>query len=158
MPVEDSHEYQLDTPEGLAQWKALIPGDGLIYLQVGKEQRTFSISMMHQLRCLDILRSDIVEIKKQHATLPDTGMSRHCLNYLRQMILCRADLHLESVRSERGIHQGVRTCRNWDIVYREVERNQEDYMQWQRKSQGEIGFADITFGENHDVDEQTFPL
>jgi hypothetical protein len=49
--------------------------------------------MFHQLDCLGI-------IAKQYAEhTPLTDLTRHCVNYLRQCILCLADNRLESVRA-----------------------------------------------------------
>ncbi|KAG2151243.1 uncharacterized protein EDB93DRAFT_1103191 [Suillus bovinus] len=90
MAFEDSVHYQMNTEDGRAEWASLTPGNGLVYLG---EQRghPFSISMFHQLRCLDILREDIVRANSSAA------LSRHCLNYLRQMIMCRSDAQLENI-------------------------------------------------------------
>jgi len=89
MTFEDSVHYQMDTEDGRAEWASLIPGSGLVYL--GEQHHPFSISMFHQLRCLDILREDIVEGNS------NTTLRHHCLNYLRQMVMCRGDTELETI-------------------------------------------------------------
>lgn len=87
MAFEDSVHYQINTEDGRAEWASLIPGNGLVYL--GEQPgHPFSISMFHQLRCLNIIREDIVGAGRNAA------LSRHCLNYLRQMIMCRSDAQL----------------------------------------------------------------
>ncbi|KAH9058109.1 hypothetical protein EDB87DRAFT_1744281 [Lactarius vividus] len=53
----------------------------------------FSISLFHQLRCLDVIRHDIIEALPQE----ESELSRHCLNYMRQMALCRTDLAVDPV-------------------------------------------------------------
>lgn len=46
----------------------------------------------------------------------------HCMNYLRQMSMCQANLHLESVRSDVGpkitdLTRGGYVCRDWRMTY-----------------------------------------
>jgi hypothetical protein len=125
MAFEDSVHYQTNTEDGRAEWASLTPGDGLIYL--GEQPGyPFSISMFHQLRCLDILREDIVGASSNAA------LSRHCLNYLRQMIMCRGDTQLENIllSSKENSSQpvfvrpGSYVCSNWNLVLEEVKKNQ----------------------------------
>ncbi|KAH7912745.1 hypothetical protein BJ138DRAFT_1147540 [Hygrophoropsis aurantiaca] len=133
MGIEDSSRYDPDTPEGRAEWEVLIPGDGIIHL--GEQGRPFSISMFHQLRCLDILREGMVEATKAGHPIDDPSASalhQHCLNYLRQMIFCRSDTYLESLLGSRNpganlVLPGVYQCNNWDAVYEEVRKNQDDF-------------------------------
>lgn len=54
------------------------------------------------------------------ATIPHL---QHCMNYIRQMVLCGADLTHESAESE-GV--GVtHTCRDWNAAYETVNDNYE---------------------------------
>ncbi|KAG1793515.1 uncharacterized protein HD556DRAFT_510485 [Suillus plorans] len=125
MAFEDSVHYQINTEDGRAEWASLTPGNGLVYL--GEQPgRPFSISMFHQLRCLDIIREDIVGADSNAA------LSRHCLNYLRQMIMCRSDAQLENIllASKEDslqpffVRPGTYVCNNWNSVLEEVKRNQ----------------------------------
>jgi hypothetical protein len=125
MAFEDSVHYQINTEDGRAEWASLIPGNGLVYL--GEQPgHPFSISMFHQLRCLNILREDIVGAES------NTALSRHCLNYLRQMIMCRGDAQLENIllASEDNsshpafVQTGSYMCSNWNFVLEEVKKNQ----------------------------------
>ncbi|KIL71222.1 hypothetical protein M378DRAFT_154723 [Amanita muscaria Koide BX008] len=112
---ENTKHYELDTEQGAREWEALVPGDGVVYL--GPEKEPFSVSLFHQLKCLDVLRREIVDGKR-------TEVARHCLNYIKQMILCRGDVHLESFNYASHIdpidQSGEWECRDWDAVYREV--------------------------------------
>ncbi|KAJ6620262.1 major facilitator superfamily domain-containing protein [Mycena sp. CBHHK59/15] len=96
--VENTVHYQLNSSEADAEWAALVPPNGGI-VHVGPDRRPFMPSVFHQLRCLNILRQAYVS--DAHNTLPKhaklASQSRHCLNYLRQMIMCRANLRLEPV-------------------------------------------------------------
>ncbi len=53
------------------------------------------------------------------------------MNYLRQMIMCRANLRLEPVVDPFGVHAvdpwGKLTCRDWRNVYSAFEENQKAY-------------------------------
>ncbi|KAG1732944.1 hypothetical protein EDB19DRAFT_1239491 [Suillus lakei] len=122
MAFEDSVHYQINTEDGRAEWASLIPGGGLVYL--GEQHHPFSISMFHQLRCLNILREDIVGANSNAA------LSRHCLNYLRQMVMCRGDAQLENIlgstenSSQVFVQPGSYVCSNWNVVLEEVKKNQ----------------------------------
>ena len=78
MNIEPTKHYQLSGPSADAEWAALAPNNGI--LRLGPERRPYSVSLFHQLRCLDIIRRDIVG-----SLLPpedDGKLSRHCLNYM----------------------------------------------------------------------------
>ncbi|KAG2114519.1 hypothetical protein DEU56DRAFT_874300 [Suillus clintonianus] len=125
MAFEDSVHYEINTEDGRAEWASLTPGGGLVYLGE-QHNRPFSISMFHQLRCLDILREDLVGANGK------ADLSRHCLNYLRQMVMCRGDTQLENILVASKEHPSqdffVRTgsyvCSNWNSVLEEVKKNQ----------------------------------
>jgi hypothetical protein len=77
--------------------------------------------MFHQLRCLNVIRSAVAgdsSISQEHQT--------HCLNYLRQMVLCRGSTFTESIRGpveDREVVRESYTCRDWEAVYRELNNN-----------------------------------
>ncbi|KAF7792948.1 hypothetical protein EIP86_004051 [Pleurotus ostreatoroseus] len=118
-----TNRFQLDTVDGVAEWAAMIPGDGLVYL--GEHKRPFTISMFHQLRCLDIIRADLVRERSGDADLP-SALTRHCLNYMRQIVLCRGDTYLESFQYPNNKDpidkEALYECRDWEAVYDEVKR------------------------------------
>ncbi|KAI8962777.1 hypothetical protein F5Y11DRAFT_321522 [Daldinia sp. FL1419] len=77
------------------------------------------LAVFHQLHCLDALRhgywAAIDRIEPDHLAKP--GHIRHCIDYLRQSIMCHADTNLEPISPELGGVTGygfVRKCR--DIV------------------------------------------
>ena len=120
MPSNETVHFNLTSAEGVAEWSAIVPGLGLVYL--GHERTPFMLSMFHQLQCLDIVRRSIVNIGK-HDQEEDHALVHHCLNYLRQMILCRGDTLLEAVQdlvTSRIDEFGVYECGDWAIVYDEV--------------------------------------
>ncbi|KAJ7493679.1 hypothetical protein FB451DRAFT_1215114 [Mycena latifolia] len=118
MDVHNTENYQLNGSQADVQWEALIPSNGGL-VRLGPQNELFMVSMYHQLKCLDIIRRDYVEGSKgKNGTEP---LTRHCLNYLRQMVLCRGDRRLECVVDPFGEHavqvRGTQTCRDWTQVY-----------------------------------------
>lgn len=92
MTMDTSHSsrhYQLNSEVGIAEWSMLMPSGGHLVRQWGKnETQAYTLAMLHQLRCLDILRDDYV-------SRTPSRWRKHCLNYIRQTLLCFADTHLE---------------------------------------------------------------
>ena len=127
MFVEGTVHYGMEGAESDLQWDALTPGDGIIYL--GDDQ-PFSISMFHQLRCVNIIRREVIKVHQTNATAAPSTLSRHCLNYLRQMLLCNPNMHLDPLLgSRRNAHANAYMCRDWDAVYQEVRDNQRRHYQ-----------------------------
>jgi hypothetical protein len=127
MNIEPTKHYQLSGQAADAEWAALAPNNGILHL--GPQRQPYSVSLFHQLRCLDIIRRDIVGVLPPE----DSKLSRHCLNYMRQMVLCRADLAVDPVLG-RGVDARVRPdtnqCVDWRRVYEELEKNQREYARW----------------------------
>ncbi|KAI0953945.1 hypothetical protein AcW1_006738 [Taiwanofungus camphoratus] len=116
--------YGLDSE---LEWSALVPGNGLVY--VGTNHQPFMVSMMHQLRCIDVVRAQLV--KKEYRQM---DMARHCMNYIRQMILCRGDTFLDPYQYPSKINpldpHPVRRCLDWRAVYEAAENNQQEHVAW----------------------------
>lgn len=64
--------------------------------------------------------------------------TQHCLNYVRQMLLCAANVRLEPVKVGRGTgEEGLKVdglglehrCRDWSLIRKEVEENFERWPQ-----------------------------
>ena len=112
------------------EWAALLPSGGVV-VHLGPANRPFTVSMFHQLRCLDTVRRALA-VYKENGT-EASAPARHCLNYLRQMTLCRANTRLENVRdSSRYRHkvtvaETTYTCRDWNAVVDAAEENWSEY-------------------------------
>ena len=83
--------------------------------------------MFHQLHCIEKMRRALDNPDDPVATIPHL---QHCMNYIRQMVLCGADLTLEPTEFDemdgRSGATGVgvtHTCRNWSVVYDTVNEN-----------------------------------
>lgn len=136
MLIENTKRYQLDTEEGGQDWESLVPEDGgIVYVrnQDTGELETYTISMFHELRCLNVIRLELIRPSRFELPPPNELLVTHCLNYVRQRILCRSDLYLENVKDSVGPHDvditHVRTCEDWSKVYDAVSNQVtlEDY-------------------------------
>lgn len=131
--LEDSAHYQISGDD--EEWNRLIPGDGAVYLKSSQSERTmeYTVSIYHQLRCLDIIRRNIVEVERRKHHEPEfnaiTPATQHCINYLREMVLCRGDLDLETIaglpKSDVILYQYQ--CWDWEAVYSAVKNNQDTH-------------------------------
>ncbi|KJA25157.1 hypothetical protein HYPSUDRAFT_161330 [Hypholoma sublateritium FD-334 SS-4] len=122
-PFENSVHFTFDSVMSEAEWESQVPHRGLI--QLGKYRQTFSISMFHQLRCISLVRSDIIKRRSSNYTTNISPLTGHCLNYLRQMALCRADIDLESVLlvPNPEAHPSKYRCTNWNLIYEATLEN-----------------------------------
>lgn len=140
MDVYDTAAYDL-TEVGQQEWQAMFPhGKHTVQLYddrngplpPGMNSSTFTVALLHQMRCLAMYQ---VEYRKPQGDPKDIPpIIRHCLNYLRQEILCHMNTRLESSRNFKG--QSKRgyalTCRDWTPVFKKVEENQ---LHWEGLSQ-----------------------
>ncbi|KAI0642761.1 hypothetical protein C8Q79DRAFT_878344, partial [Trametes meyenii] len=134
----DASHFSLDADD---DWGSLFPlSDGFTTLRPGPSEsphththargggRTFLVSMVHQLHCLDVLRVAFATNRTSdpHARVHAT----HCLRYLRQAVLCHADATLEpdepGVRDGRWEHAAsgvgvVHRCRDWTVLRRYMD-------------------------------------
>jgi len=81
------------------------------FVSLGPDGRKFGVSMFHQLHCLEMIREAFIVGPDGHAS--------HCLNFLRQTLLCAADTTLE----RKGV-QTTHSCRDWMRVYDYITDNQ----------------------------------
>ncbi|KAI0739367.1 hypothetical protein C8Q80DRAFT_1075562, partial [Daedaleopsis nitida] len=119
LQLDNWTRYKLDSPE---PWKALFPGGGVVHL--GAERTPYTVSMLHQLRCVDAIREQLTRTRGGC----DIEPTRHCLNYLRQTLMCRPDIYLDSYQYLHKVNPAepfpTRKCKNWTLVYEIVKDNQ----------------------------------
>ncbi|KAI0631475.1 hypothetical protein C8Q77DRAFT_138846 [Trametes polyzona] len=130
LEIDSWTRYRLDSAQ---QWAPLHPGGGVIHL--GPDRDPYTVSMMHQLRCLDVVRDQLNRPKSERSEQP----TRHCMNYLRQMLLCRGDLQLDPYQyphKVRAVHpHAIRRCKDWRVIYDKVGENQRDHAEWIARQQ-----------------------
>jgi len=131
MQLEDSRRFAfVDSEEVNALWAAQYPNNGILYL--GTEDQPFTISMFHEIRCIDIIRSEILQAQKLNNTVLPGRLVLHCLNYIRQMVLCRADMNADAVyQLPVGLLSGTSICNDWTKVYDATQKNHERYKELQ---------------------------
>ncbi|RDX40717.1 hypothetical protein OH76DRAFT_1412755 [Lentinus brumalis] len=118
LEIDSWTRYSLFSP---LEWQPLFPAGGIVHL--GPKREPYTVSMLHQLRCLDVIRDQLSRVKAER----DEEPTRHCLNYLRQMLQCRGDLQLDAYQYAHkvgALHpHAVRRCKDWRVVYQKVAEN-----------------------------------
>ncbi|KAH8793583.1 hypothetical protein F5882DRAFT_59076 [Hyaloscypha sp. PMI_1271] len=139
-------QYQDTGPEGDKLWNDLMPlGSGFVRVpwprrfdipkskavpEDPEEAEVYSLSVTHQLHCLGVLR-DVIrkdEVKGgDRSWFAGNGHEYHCLDYLRQAVLCAGDTTLDyagivfgddsnqrrlGFSGEGSTHQ----CRDWNAI------------------------------------------
>ncbi|KAJ7274204.1 hypothetical protein C8J57DRAFT_1062934, partial [Mycena rebaudengoi] len=125
LTIEDSDRYGLSDFGAYADWRTtdLFPqSNGFVKLGPQGDTRV-GVAMFHQMHCLQRIRTAIVQGDPGHHT-------RHCLNLLRQTVLCASDTTLDPMNSAKGTDGLgiVHVCRDWQKVYDFVEENQLRHM------------------------------
>ncbi|KAF5378252.1 hypothetical protein D9757_009145 [Collybiopsis confluens] len=129
MRVIDAVRYNIRDNEAADEWANLLPPRGhIVYVDdtFTTNPKAFTVTLFHQLKCLDIIRQEYVVVPPPQEP---THLARHCMNYLRQTILCRPNLRLEPAINEGGIAERNydTVCHDWTRVYEEAERNQKAF-------------------------------
>ncbi|KAG7443404.1 uncharacterized protein BT62DRAFT_953537 [Guyanagaster necrorhizus] len=135
MFIEETVHYSFDDAGYNEWWIGEAEGNGTVRL--GPQNRLFSVSFWHQLHCLRVMHAGF---KAEVVSLDDLLHAQHCLNLLRQWILCHADTALEpndftqrNFKYDRG--NQLHVCNDWDTLYAEVSQNWHDWVRtWQLKN------------------------
>ncbi|KAF9038916.1 hypothetical protein BDZ89DRAFT_1061014 [Hymenopellis radicata] len=134
LTVEESVRYPVAGSASDDDWFSLQLGSGSAgYVRLGSEERIFVVNMFHELHCLRLLNLAFDPVK-----VVLEGHIQHCLNYLRQMTMCKPDLTLERMGWEERNFEVERVgathvCRDWSMVYAAVEDN---YARWNASKTG----------------------
>jgi len=135
MTTEESVHYQIEGEDGRYDWASVEPiGGG--YVHLGDDQRAFAYAMGHELHCLHRIR---VTIGDPGNPLGDLGHARHCLNYLRQWILCTPDLTLEPFDPLARDFETERTgqthvCQNWQALWDFAADNANEWKEFKNRT------------------------
>ncbi|KAG2038462.1 hypothetical protein BDR03DRAFT_1009911 [Suillus americanus] len=127
LKFNNTEHYGTSDVTSWAEWKSLdhFPrGHG--FVRLGPNGRLFGVSMFHQIHCLQMIRLALIN--------GPNGHSGHCINILRQAILCKSDITLDPliITDHDGPMEGVdgvdvtHFCRDWSQVYDYVTENQKD--------------------------------
>ena len=109
MNIEATKHYQSSGYNANAACAALSPNNGTFYL--GPQRQPLSISLFHQLRCLDIIRCDIAETLPQESKLSlprNNSLSlMRALTSLRVLLFSRQPCQLVTVVSIIGSQDSI---------------------------------------------------
>jgi len=147
MWVDNTVHYRTD-PVGQSQYDSFLPASGSIVFvnsslnspssrSVDRSEQSgpFTLALFHQIDCISILRSSYaarVWARKHSKISADeadsigiTPLTEHCINYLRQSVLCHTHTRLESVRYPAPPNVVSRgndyRCYDWEKVYSGVK-------------------------------------
>ncbi|KAK1766578.1 hypothetical protein QBC33DRAFT_611770 [Phialemonium atrogriseum] len=138
-------KYEDTGPEGYGLWNDLMPV-GLGFLRVPYPRRfdmpdsepieddpeqgeVYSLSVTHQLHCLAVLRDVIIKYEKRDKSrYAGDGHEYHCLDYIRQAVMCAGDTTMDYADDRVFGQDGKVTrygftgansthqCRDWDAI------------------------------------------
>ncbi|KAL5321891.1 hypothetical protein ACEPPN_009854 [Leptodophora sp. 'Broadleaf-Isolate-01'] len=137
-------KYEDTGPEGDKLWNDMMPiGSGFIRVPYPRrfdmpqskaiendpeEGEIYSLSITHQLHCLAVIRHVIMKYEKRDKSrFAGDGHEYHCIDYIRQAIICAGDTTLdyaEIVTGSDGVERrlgftganSTHQCRDWDAI------------------------------------------
>ena len=135
------------TPDANAYWSSITKGanNGLVSLpsayagshglefsgvNTSAGESVFQVDAFHQLHCVARIREMIISYPSLLRLNPNLGEqdryyrhTLHCVDYLRQSVMCNADLTLVSTGQDLEFDNSPpRQCRDWDAVVNWVDR------------------------------------
>jgi len=134
--VEETRRYNLSTTEGKDEWAKSYPHGSGSY-RLAADSRAVFLAMFHQLHCVETFGKQVIQTGQE--SWPHL---QHCLNYLREMALCRPDLTLEPGDFTKRDFEMYRSpslhvCRDWEVASDILTRNWLDWYMNTTKSTGE---------------------
>jgi hypothetical protein len=134
--IQETVRFDLNASSDIAdkEWHSLYGRPYTIHL--GPDQRRFALAFYHQFHCLRAMQFAITHPDDTTYTVEHI---HHCLNYLRQHLLCAADDEIE--RGDflewgfiPGLLETTRVCRDWDKVNDVVDKALVDFEESSRYS------------------------
>ncbi|KAH0842311.1 hypothetical protein FOPE_07525 [Fonsecaea pedrosoi] len=163
----DRYEFQLQGAKGDRAWLRMFPkGDGRISVQHPRryglplsaaavdgdghpvsDTEIYDVAVVRQLECLAFIRQILIDYDhEEHPHVHEKAHVFHCLDHVRQALLCTADTTLEPTRDGGvvsspqsphhyvghqktvadgggGLQSAVHTCKNWTAVRTWIEEN-----------------------------------
>lgn len=133
LALQETVHFPLAGPGADEDWATIVNNpEGFGWVRLGPDDRLFALVMFHQLHCLRQMQRAIAD---RNHPLANPHHIRHCINYLRQAFLCKADFSLESGDfMARNYSEGqmgdTMACEDWSVLYDYLESNYED---WKRR-------------------------
>lgn len=112
-----------------------LQGSGL---KTAPDESVFQVDMFHQLHCLERIRSDLISAKWLYQLNPNrtdedpsSRHTLHCVDYLRQAVMCTGDLTLVSTGVDLEFdYSPPRKCRDFGAVGGWVRERMWEYERW----------------------------
>ncbi|KAH9478939.1 hypothetical protein JR316_0009402 [Psilocybe cubensis] len=118
MLIGSTTHYRINSSDSEEEYRSLLPSGGHL-VHIGKEK--YTVTLFHQLKCLDVIRQEYLN----DASQPISSLTRHCMNYLRQSLLCNLNTGLENAKNSAATASRTYNtlCFDWTQVYSEAEQN-----------------------------------
>ncbi|MCJ1329549.1 hypothetical protein MMC10_006229 [Thelotrema lepadinum] len=155
------------SPQAEDLWNGAVSGSGLVAIKNPEQyglvnglntsvasSRVYGITVTHEYHCLQLIHKSLIGIATRNATymeeihatntsveLPNGKLNHlfHCVDYLRQNIMCKADTTLEwntVADSEHIDGYGIpHQCRNWQEVSGWMRENLPPEKEYQEMQQ-----------------------
>jgi hypothetical protein len=133
------------SPQSHDLWAALVPNSGLVLIEKpdqyglgpglqtsAKNAQVYGITVTHQYHCLKAIRESFYSLVTRNKTYMDDFVAStdfsidpsakvdhifHCIDYLRQTVLCNADTTVEGQSHSEPMqidgYGPLHQCRNW---------------------------------------------
>lgn len=125
MLIGSTAHYRINNSDTEDEYRSLLPSGGYLVHLPNKNGNLeeYTVTLFHQLKCLDIIRQEYLN----DASQPVSSLTRHCMNYLRQSLLCNLNTGLENAKNSAATASRSYNalCFDWTKVYAEAERNSE---------------------------------
>ena len=140
MTLHDTARFSLDhnATIGDAEWRTILFYTDEGRIQLGEDRRAFIPAYFHQMHCLRGLQRSIM-FPGSHDDVnflkgPDEHV-QHCLNYLRQTLLCNPTDTLEkgdfmASTFAEGTLGSELVCEDWEALFGEMNRNHGEFLEW----------------------------
>ncbi|KAJ7217068.1 hypothetical protein GGX14DRAFT_533680 [Mycena pura] len=135
MTLHESVHFALNASDAVAadEWVLIssVP-KGIGRTRLGPTQRVYVVTVAHQLHCL---RRIHIALLNREDPLANSGHIHHCLNYLRQTLLCEAADTLERGDFMERDYELERIsdtllCRDWDRVFEILDGKYDEWITW----------------------------
>ncbi|KAH8812253.1 hypothetical protein F5884DRAFT_877752 [Xylogone sp. PMI_703] len=88
----------------------------------------FAIAVMHQLHCVALLKRSLMQYRRDGMSTIDDEHQDHCVEYLRQAVMCNSDLTLERPENMTFPHGSsgwgeAHRCRDWNKVFQAIRKH-----------------------------------
>ncbi|KAK0205255.1 hypothetical protein DFS33DRAFT_748139 [Desarmillaria ectypa] len=128
-------EYNKTDQVAFDEWYSILKAMNFGRVRLGPENRIFVPVHYHEMHCVRILH--IALLNPAHEGMPKHV--KHCLNYLRQWLLCEAtnavekgDFLEKDYESDADRVCETRICQDWERVYADMNGNHERWLEFKK--------------------------